>query len=91
MAKLKSFTLDGEAIRLIGYKDQKGQDLYELHLAEAFNRRGLTREQVMGFVVLILNDVTFDGMLNVQDGKFTHPLLKAFIGEGEDDQQEDGA
>lgn len=78
MAKLKNFTLDGEALRLIGYKDQNGADLYDLHLADAYDRRGLTREELLAFAMGIIGDVGWGGLLHVCADDFMDETLKAF-------------
>lgn len=86
MATLKNFTLEGEAIQLIGYKDQHGNDLYDPSLVERFDRRGLTREELQAFALAILNDVMWGGLLNTCAGDFTDETIKRFQ-EGEDGVQ----
>lgn len=92
MTKLTNFTLDGDAVRLVGRKDQHGADLYDLTIMPAFDRRGLTREELMEFAIGIMNDVMWGGMLNVCAGDFTDATLKEFQRGGDaNDQQEDCA
>lgn len=80
MANLKNFTLDGNALQLIARKDHHGKELYDVEIGAAYNH-SMTREELIAFAVGILGDVSFNGMLNVYNGEFTHSLLRAFIGE----------
>ena len=85
MTKLKNFTLDGSSLQLTGFRDQHGEDLYELSLAAQFDRRGLTRKELLAFAEGILNDVMWGGMLNTCAGDFTDDTLKLFQAGGEED------
>lgn len=80
MANLKNFTLDGKALELIARKDHHGNELYDVEIASAYNH-SMTREELIAFSLGVLSDVSFDGMLHVYNGEFTHSLLRAFVGE----------
>lgn len=80
MANLKNFTLDGNALQLIARKDHHGKELYDVEIGATYNH-SMTREELIAFGLNILEDALYGGILNVDNGKLSHPLLRAFIGE----------
>jgi hypothetical protein len=92
MTKLKNFTLDGVVFRLIGRRDHRGNELYDLEFATPYDR-SMTREELRAFAMGMQDDVMWGGMFNTCAGDFTDPTLKMFMAGGEErnDQQEDSA
>ena len=90
MANLKNFTLDGKAIRVVARADQHGKKYFTPAILHEYDRE-MTEEQFKEFAAALLLDVyPYGSLLHLYNGKLTNQLLKMFIGEGEDDQQEDG-
>lgn len=91
MAKLKNFTLDGKALRMVAYEDHHGIRHYDVEILPEFNRRGLTGKELLGFAVGLKADVeAWDGLFNICAGEFSNKILNEFFKEVKDDQQEDG-
>lgn len=78
MTKLKNFTLDGAVFRLVGRRDHRGNELYDLEFAQPYDR-SMTREELRAFAVGILEDAMWGGMFNTCAGDFTDPTLKMFM------------
>lgn len=89
MAKLKNFTLDGEALRLIAYEDHHGVKHYDLEILPEFSRKALTGDELLKFANAIREDVEqWGGVINRCAGEFTNKTLFEFFDEVKDDQQE---
>jgi hypothetical protein len=91
MAKLKNFTLDGKALRMVAYEDHHGVKHYEVALLPGFTEKAMTGEKLVMLANALKADVVeLDGVLDRYGGKFTDKTLFRFIGEVKDDQQEVG-
>ena len=91
MAKLKNFTLEGEALRLIAYEDHHGVKHYDLELLPEYNEKALTGDRLLKFAKAISCDVEkWGGVINRCAGEFTNKTLFEFFDEVKDDQQEVG-
>lgn len=91
MAKLKCFTLEGEAIRLTAYEDHHGVKHYDLEIVPEFNEKAMPGEKLVRLATAIKTDVEqWGGVLNRCAGEFTNSTLYKFFDEVKDDQQEIG-
>lgn len=83
MAKLRNFTLEGEALRVTGFLED-GRPVYTVEFMDDFTEdlepKELTFEGLRQFAVAILKDVDkWSGMLHrFPEDKFTHPVIDSF-------------
>lgn len=87
MAKLRNFTLDGDALRVVAYTDQHGVQRFNVEILQEFQDKALTKEQFLQFVKALSADVCeWNGMLHMTGlGELTNSLLRRFVEEGEED------
>lgn len=65
MARLRSFTLDGEAIRVSASLNYDGNPVYRVELVNAFQNERLNIEGLLRFAQALQNDVSeWDGILH---------------------------
>ena len=57
MAKLRNFTLDGDALRVVAYTDQHGVQRFNVEILQEFQDKALTKDQFLRFVENLINDV----------------------------------
>lgn len=91
MAKLKCFTLEGEAIRLTAFEDHNSVKYYGVDFLTEFTEKAMTGDKLVKLADALKADVAqWDGVLNRCAGDFTNSTLFKFFDEVNDDQQEDG-
>lgn len=87
MAKLRNFTLDGDALRMVAYTDQHGVQRFNVELLQEFQDKALTKEQFLRFVEGLIEDVVdWEGAFHMTtEGEMTHGLVRGFLKGGEPD------
>lgn len=80
MARLRSFTLDGEAIRVCASLNYTGEPVYRVELVNARENERLSSEELLRFAQAIQNDVSeWYGILNrYPEDTFTYGTLADF-------------
>lgn len=87
MAKLRNFTLDGDALRVVAYTDQHGVQRFNVEILQEFQDKALTKEQFLKFIANLAEDVCeWDGPFHkTSDGEMTNGLIRTFLKGGEQD------
>lgn len=80
MARLRSFTLDGEAIRVSASLNYDGNPVYRVELVNARENERLSSEGLLRFAQALQNDVSeWNGILNrYPEDTFTYGTLADF-------------
>lgn len=85
MTKLRNFTLDGKALRLIAYTDHKCGQRFNVEILPDFEKT-LNVEQLRKFSEYAQEDVcVWGGLLCTVQGEYTNEILKEFLRGGEQD------
>lgn len=80
MARLRSFTLDGEAIRVCASLNNAGKPVYRVSLADGYDNRPISSEDLLYFAQMLQHDVSdWYGILNrYPEDTFTYGTLADF-------------
>ena len=80
MARLRSFTLDGEAIRVYAILGYDGEPVYRVELMHAKENERLSSEGLLQFAKALESDVNlWDGILHrFPEDTFTYGMLADF-------------
>lgn len=87
MAKLRNFTLDGDALRVVAYTDQHGEQRFNPEFLQEFQDKALTKEQFLKLIANLARDVCeWGGPFHMaSDGEMTNSLIRSFLKGGAPD------
>jgi hypothetical protein len=87
MAKLRNFTLDGDALRVVAYTDQHGVQRFNVEILQEFQDKALTMDQFLRFVENLSGDVCeWDAPFHMAaTGEMTNGLISGFLKGGAPD------